>query len=528
MPEQTLAPNPDNYLVSANGRLGKAPQSKVTEVARILDLAIDKAPENGLIIHFHGGLVSREYALKNVTAPLAARYQKDAKAYPLFFVWESGFTEAILNNKRDLLSDPAFRELVKKVSEWVLKKVSTTGGASFKGTAGQPIDDEDQFRDEYDRWFDDQRDMPPVEESDISGDSGAKTRSTAGEPDLDDLASQIERALDADPNFKEVMQQTYNASNPPEVDVKTRGSGSTKRAERLYMNADALDELFPPEEKAAPGEKVKTRGVFTLARVAYYVAKLVIVVVRRFRQSRDHGVYCTIVEEVLRSAYGDLIGATIWNAMKQDTLDSFADSVDTCGGLVVRHLKALEDAGKRFKKITLIGHSTGAIYICNFLDAAKQTGLATPIHVVFLAPAVTCERFAAALDAHESTGLKDFRMFAMRDSREIADQMLRPLYTRSLLYFVSGLLEGGAVQGRWKSTLDMPLVGMERFFTVAAFSHDEKVQQVWKFLNAEPNRIVWSKAEGAGAGLNSDSQHHGDFDNDEPTLKSLVEIIGAA
>jgi hypothetical protein len=39
--------------------------------------------------------------------------------------------------------------------------------------------------------------------------------------------------------------------------------------------------------------------------------------------------------------------------------------------------------------------------------------------------------------------------------------------------------------------------------------------------------MVWSKAEGAGAGLNSDSQHHGDFDNDEPTLQSLVEIIRA-
>jgi hypothetical protein len=37
--------------------------------------------------------------------------------------------------------------------------------------------------------------------------------------------------------------------------------------------------------------------------------------------------------------------------------------------------------------------------------------------------------------------------------------------------------------------------------------------------------MVWSKAEGAGPGLNSDSQRHGDFDNDEPTLTSLEEII---
>lgn len=528
MPEQNLVPSPDHYLVSANGRLGEPPRSSVTEVGRILDMAVSKEPENGLVMHFHGGLVSRDYALNNIAAPLTAIYRDEAKSYPVFFVWESGFKEALLNNKRDLLSDPAFRELVKKVSEWVLKKVSIGGGVSFKGSAGQSIDDEDLFREEYDRWFDDQRDVPPVDESDIAGDSGAKTRAAAGEPDLDDLASQIEKSLDADPKFKEVMQQTYNASSPPDVDVRTKGVGSTKRAERLILSERALDEMFPPEEAAPPGEKVKTRGVFTWAKVALYVARLVIAVVRRFRDDRDHGVYCTIVEEVLRSAYGDLIGAAVWNAMKKDTLDSFSDGTDTCGLLVLQKIKALEDVGKRFKKITLVGHSTGAIYICNLLDAARKLGVMTPVRVVFLAPAVTCERFAAALDAHESTGLTDFRMFAMRDAREIADQMLKPLYTRSLLYFVSGLLEGDVKQGKWTGTLDMPLVGMERFFTGAAFSDDERVQKVWKFLNAKASRMVWSKAEGAGAGLNSNSEHHGDFDNDEPTRKSLVDIIREA
>ncbi len=527
MPEQNLAPNPDHYLVSANGRLGESPQSKVTEVARILALAIEQAPENGLVIHFHGGLVSRDYALEHITAPLTDRYAQ-AKAYPLFVVWESGIKEAILNNKKDVLQDPAFRELVKKVSEWVLKKVSITGGVSFKGAGGQAIADEDQFRQEYDRWFAGARNVPPAEDSDVAGDAGAKTRAAAGEPDIDLLSNEIELQLDNDPQFKEVMQETFNAANPPSVDVSTKGVGTKKRADVLLLSSDVLDEMFPPEEGASEADgKVKTRGLFTWAKVAYYVAKLVIEVVKRFRSDRDHGVYCTVIEEVLRSAYGDLIGATVWNAMKKDTLDSFAAGPDTCGLLVVQKLKALEDTGTHFKKITLVGHSTGAIYICNFLDAAKAAGLTTPICVLFLAPAVTCERFAAALDAHESTYLKDFRMFAMRDAREIEDQMLKPFYTRSLLYFVSGLLEGNVTGGKWMGTLDMPLVGMERFFTVGAFSDDQKVQRVLSFINAEPHRVVWSKAEGAAAGLNSDSRHHGDFDNDEPTLKSLVEIISA-
>ncbi|NID14495.1 alpha/beta hydrolase [Luteibacter yeojuensis] len=514
----------DHYLVSANGRLGNPPQSAVSEVVRILDLAIGQAPEKGLVIHFHGGLVAREYALNDIAARLAPRYAR-AGAYPLFFVWESGLKEAILNNRQDLLKDPAFRELVKKVSEWVLKKVSFSGGISFKGTGGRSIDDEDTFRAEYDQWFDGQRDAPPVEDADIAGAPGATARAAAGEPNIDLLASDIEQQLDNDPAFKQAMAEAFNAANPPQVDVSTKGAGTTKRAAVLHLSQDALDEMFPPDVPAAEGQ-VKTRGFFTWAKVAYFVAKIVIAVVKRFRAGRDHGVYCTIVEEVMRSAFGGLLGAAVWNAMKKDTKDSFDQGPDTCGYLVVQKLKAMEDEGKRFKKITLIGHSTGAIYICNFLDAAKAAGLETPVRVVFLAPAITCERFAAAIHVHEATYLQDFRMFAMHDTRETADQMFRPLYTHSLLYFVSGLLEGSvSPSGRWTGTLDMPLVGMERFFTGKTFDNDASVKRVRSFLNAKPQRMVWSKAAGAGPGLNSDSGRHGDFDNDAPTLTSLEDII---
>lgn len=526
MPEQDSTASPDHYLVSASGRLGKPPRSEVTEVDRILDLAMSQKPEKGLVLHFHGGLVKRTTALSSIVPALTERY-KQAKSYPLFFVWESGFVETLLNNSTQLLGDPAFRELVKKVSEWVLKKVSPTGEVTFRGAAGEPIEDVDRFREEYEQWFDDARDAPPVEDSDIAGDGGATTRASTGVPDVDELADAIRKRLDDDPKFKKVMRETFNAANPPDVDVTTKGEGTTKRADVLLLSSAALDEMFEPRAASSSDDQVKERDVFTLAKVALYVAKLVIAVVKRFRNKSDHGVYCTVVEEVLRSAYGDLIGATIWSAMKQDTLDSFADGVDTCGRLVVGKLKALQEAGQQFKKLTLVGHSTGAIYICNFLDAAKAAGLKTPVQVVFLAPAITCARFAQALGEHEDNALHHFRMFAMRDARESADQMLKPLYTRSLLYFVSGLLEGTASAGKWSATIDMPLVGMERYFLDGPFGTDASVAKVSKFLNAAPNRMVWSHAQSSLPGLSSDAGRHGDFDNDEATLKSLQEIIGA-
>lgn len=514
----------DHYLVSANGRLGSPPRSDVTEVERILRRALEAPPERGLVLHFHGGLVDREYALKNIAAPLTHHYA-NAGAYPLFFVWESGFTEAIWNNKRDILRDPAFRELVKKVSEWVLKKVSPSGGVSFRGAGGTPIDEE-VLRSEYDRWFDGNRTSPPVEESDIAGDSGAKTRSSGGVPDEDALTKEIAKNIPSDQGFVDVMEEAFYAATPSHSGITTTRPSTKEGTSQVYLSPIALDEMFPPTDTTG-AEQVKTRGLLTWIKVAAYVAKLVIAVVKRFRDDRDHGVYCTIVEEVLRSAYGHLIGATVWNAMKKDTLDSFGDSADACGRLVVEQLLALETKGIPFKRITLVGHSTGAIYICNFLDAAKKVGLKAPISVVFLAPAITCERFSEALDSHEETYLNDFRMFAMRDIREVEDQMLKPLYTRSLLYFVSGLLEGNNKAGAWSAVLDMPLVGMERFFTSPVFGTDTHVQRVWQFLNAVPERVVWSPTLDAAPGLNSDSQTHGGFDNDQATLTSLAHLIRA-
>lgn len=528
MPNTTA--NPDHYLISANGKLGASPLSAVTEVERVMNLAATTSPENGLVIHFHGGLVSKDYALPNIAGTLTQVYQA-AGAYPLFFIWESGFGEAIWNNKGDLVNDPAFRELVKKVSEWALKKISITGAFGFRGAGGQQIEDIDAFRKEFDRWFDQPPQAaptaPPTETTGFDASPGAITKSRAATPDEDELAQQINNGLDDDPGFKKAMGEAFNAAMPAEK-VATRGvSTGLGRSQMLLLSCDALDEMFPPEDGAIEAHaKVRTRGVFSWINVAKFVAKIVIAVIKRFKNDRDHGLYCTVVEEVLRSAYGDLIGAAIWNQMKKDTLDSFSDGTDTCGLSVVKKLKALEAEGKAFKKLTLVGHSTGAIYICNLLDMAKKVGLITPIQVVFLAPAVTCGRFAQAIDEHGSERLKSFRMFAMKDERETEDEMLKPLYTRSLLYFVSGLLEGEAVGGGWNSILDMPLVGMARYYDMSkVFGDDQAVAKVKAFLNDGAHRMVWSQTLDGADGLNSDAARHGDFDNDDATLKSVSAII---
>lgn len=516
--------NADNFLVSANGRLGDSPRSAITEVARIVDGAQASDPGGGLVIHFHGGLNSRPYALGNIVPPLTAKY-KEANAYPLFFVWESSVVESLLNNKYELSRDPAFRELIKKVSEWTLKKVSLSGDISFRGTEGQDIDDIYRLRQEFDQWFDGKTPSPPVPDRQVpSGPSLLTTK--AASTSVDGLTDDILDEIDDDPGFKKAMQEAYNASLG-EQQVPTKGIGTRQKAAIVLLSDEAKDEMFGTAEADARADMspVREKGVFTWLAVARFTAKITMAVIKRFRGGTDHGVYCTVVEEVLRSAYGNLVGAGIWNQMKQDTADSFAPGPDLCGTLVVAKLRALEQAGRSFKRITLVGHSTGAIYICNFLDAAQAAGLETPLRVVFLAPAVTYSRFAKAIARHRNAGLAEFRMFAMRDDRESADRMLGVVYTRSLLYFVSGLLEGEALDGGFTSICDMPVVGMERYLTSAASRDNPDVKAVLDYLDEKPGRSVWSYSMGQAPGLNSDSRKHGDFDNDPATLESVLAFI---
>ena len=76
--------------------------------------------------------------------------------------------------------------------------------------------------------------------------------------------------------------------------------------------------------------------------------------------------------------------------------------------------------------------------------------------------------------------------------------------------------------------IDEPLVGMERYvttippFDALAFADVETVRA---FLTAAgANRAVWSDAS-LGAGMNSTSHTHGDFDNDPTTLDSVAHIL---
>ena len=316
---------------------------------------------------------------------------------------------------------------------------------------------------------------------------------------------------------------------PDEIatDRASRAAVTVQGATATLMDPDTLDRLVDRPEPGA-------RGVISVAKIVAAVISVAGRVIDRRLSGRDHGLHATIVEEVLREFYLANIGGRIWTMMKDDTRDAFGDDHRVYGGTAVLHLlNALIEDGRQFR-ITLVGHSTGAVFIGHLLrKAAEIRPAGFDFQVVFLAPAATFRLTKDALLPHAGQ-IGGLRIFTMTDDNEKADALLPPLYPHSLLYFVSGVVEDGT---------DMPILGMARFHDAAAFppgpfpevhqvrQHFDNGHLAKRFdyngqhLSGIANSLVWSVTTGAGGGLNSQSRKHGDFDNDRTTLDSVKHII---
>lgn len=487
----------ENFVHLENGKF--APGQYSQENLKVLFQKLRGHPNRDrLVVHFHGGLVS-----KNDGLDIAERMKRDCYdpggAYPVFFVWESHPLETVRNNLGDIFNEDIFKRLLKHVSQFAKAKLEEQAGVRGKRL---------QLPTDADTW----NELDRVKQSQIPYDQTDPHQLPQGESLSAEQERQFEEQLDQDQRLSAEAQKIANALLPASVTV-TRGA-RVQGSQTTLMSPEVLDDIR--KEAAAPAD----RGIATTVRIVKGAVFVLAKVIRRFADRRDHGFFPTIVEELLREFYVANAGKLVWDAMKDDTADSFKSGASSYGGTAF--LEELKDGWQNGHqpRIVLVGHSTGAIYICNWLKAAAEQGLPAEMKfdVVFLAPACTIDQFAETLRDHADR-IANFRLFGMKDSVEQDDQMLGPLYPRSLLYFVSGALEGPA---------DRPLVGMQRFYSgVAPFdsASDKNLKDVLDYLNRDPARLqVWS-IQNAAPGVMSESTKHGDFDNDPATLASLTHIL---
>jgi triacylglycerol esterase/lipase EstA (alpha/beta hydrolase family) len=185
------------------------------------------------------------------------------------------------------------------------------------------------------------------------------------------------------------------------------------------------------------------------------------------------------------------------------------------------------------QRVMLVGHSAGAIFVCELLQRLAQTD--RKVEVVFLAPAARCELFSTSVIANQqvlatNNGHQAFRMFTMSDEFESKDTLIRNLpvvgdltwfYPRSLLYFISGLLEGDAN--------DADVLGLERSHTSTVwYGNDNHVLGSRDWVSSPRDRVSWSISTSVVPGMMTNSSSHGGFGtpgDNNTTMDSVAELV---
>jgi hypothetical protein len=472
----------------ADGRLAS------TSAADIAAIAGEVAAAERAVLHFHGGLVAEASGM--ATAHRLAPVYAGARAVPVFFVWRSGFGETVSGNLQEILAEDIFGRMLRWVLQFAVGKLRDEGaGRGFGPIEPAPGNEVD------------------VELHGRHADHVPFAGEGAGRDDVAEVSpaerAAFERAMAADPG----LHADAGAA------LVGRAAGAPGAATR--MDPEVLDQLAAERDEGG-------RGIISTALLARKCAAVLVHVIARFRAGSDHGVYATVVEELLREFYLAHVGAAVWLAMKTDTADTFAAGPDRGGRLFLDALAAALARNPHRPQITLVGHSTGAVFIDNLLTELGRMRAAGALpadagvrNVAFLAPACSSAHFAAVLDARPRL-FERFRMFTMTDEAERADRLLGAFYPRSLLYLVSGLLERDPAG----ASVCLPLAGLLRYMTLRDDAPKDLVGVRDFLLEDGTDRLVRSPSPaGAPPGLRASALHHGDFDDDPLVLESLRHLV---
>jgi hypothetical protein len=239
-------------------------------------------------------------------------------------------------------------------------------------------------------------------------------------------------------------------------------------------------------------------------------------------------------DDALEPIARTLTGKAEWDEMKENA--ELASSASTprhhlIGGarkVLLELVKML--ARPEFKRceIHLTGHSAGAIFLGPFAKLLASpagaaadggvTGFGLKIDSCTLwAPACNVDFFKKTYGAVIDQ-IDDFGLFTLTDEAEQDDDCAN-IYHKSLLYLVSNAFE--SVPHVPLLSPGTPIFGMEKWL--------KKPDAALKKLLA---KIDWVKAPNTNdpsTGKGSKAAHHGDFDDDDATVKStLVRILGTA
>jgi len=219
------------------------------------------------------------------------------------------------------------------------------------------------------------------------------------------------------------------------------------------------------------------------------------------------------LDDALEPLARALTGKAVWDEMKENALRA---TLSTGGGarLTVKLLARL-CAGSPQLRVHVVGHSAGSIFHAPLVAALDEAGIRIASCTLW-APACTVSLFKEYYAPLISRGrIERAAIFALTNEVETDDHCAN-IYHKSLLYLVSNAFE-------YKQRIPLfrdgePILGMEKFLradaTVQALVGNKRLELI---LSPNDQRVGSTKA--------SKSQHHGDFDDDEATVKATLARI---
>ncbi|WP_373489350.1 hypothetical protein [Blastomonas sp.] len=539
-----------SIVYSRAGRIGGNAGTTAADLDALFE-EISAAETRHLVVHFHGGLVN-EVAGEEVARRLEGRYRQEG--FPVFFVWRSGVFDALRQSLKSAAEESAFKQATRKIAEWITKKAVKKlpmGNAVASGDGLQALTHNHLIFSTVARATGVQQNVADQINQYWSAPHTAQIPLAGLADEIEDFLVVDESEIEADLRVDAAFITAINALRPtaqkPEKYALMLEAGTDAQvgAPPNAVRAALFNALVDEAPTGAMGAQRFGLDLLTLVKSVQFIYRVVKAVIKRVKSDRHHDIYPTIIEELLRhlkiggDGLNEWAKMLLWNEMKDDTADAFKAEENAVGTEFLQRLAG----NTTIERVTLVGHSTGAIYIANWLKTAKALAPNRIFDVIFLAPAITYTAFNEALNvAGDSIGR--FRMFSMCDELEKKDQVWgadsalgggrdirRFIYPCSLLYLVSGLLESKVqAQGHLVDEPDMPILGMARFFdrtNTFDAQHFPEVHRVREWLRADPGRTVWSAtADDAPLGYRSHSEDHGSFDEDVPTINSVVECLG--
>jgi len=476
-----------------------ADSGKVKTSAKQVDEIFEHLKEKDiekLIVYFHGGLVSEKSGLEAAAVMLNNFTKNEEKRHVVSFVWETGPKEVILQNFASII-DKTKSEFYQEALDFVIKLVAKKLGIKDgKGGGGVYLSDQT-----------------------------ITTEKLKPHP-FDDLDKELDgKGGPEDLSITPAEERLFLAKL--EMDSKVL---IDNHASEAFKNTTTADDPALTHELASKKEDDARGGWLSVIKV---VAQIAFKVLKRYFNKTHHDFYPTVMEETFRKFYLGSIGTWGWSRIKDKAEAMFKENTgladdDLHAGTyfldaLQKHYTERINSGKKFN-IHLVGHSAGSIVICVLMKAVMERYKELKFETVFfLAPACRIDLFLDHCKPAKDAGyFNKFRMFTMKMENEKKDHCIPYIYTHSLLYMVSGLFE---VNDEDAGETDAKIMGLnEHFNAEGRYAEFEELKAIKQFLSGH-TLILSDDKDNADLSLRCTALKHGDFDNDVPTLTSILNSL---